>query len=136
MLSSRQMEILHALVNRIIPPDEDPAGWEAGVGEYLTRQFGRDLQHLLPMYALGLDALDAEAQAVYGLPFDKVPTLMKDELLTRIERGEIVTVWAVNPPVFFSTVVEHAAEGYYADPGNGGNIGSVSWSMIGFEVRG
>lgn len=136
MLSARQVEILHALVNRIIPPDDDPGGWEAGVGEYLFRQFERDLKTLLPMYKLGLDALDAESAAVYGLPFDQLPTLMKDELLTRIEAGAVVTVWAVNPVTFFKAVVTHCAEGYYADPGNGGNIGSVAWSMIGFEVRG
>lgn len=136
MLSARQMETLHAVVNCIIPPDEDPGGWEAGVGEYLTRQFERDLKGLLPMYALGLDALDAESQAVYRLDFDQLPTLMKDELLSRIEIGAVVALWAVNPATFFATVVAHCAEGYYADPGNGGNIGGVSWSMIGFEVRG
>jgi hypothetical protein len=136
MLSARQVELLHALVNRVIPPDEDPGGWEAGVGEYLFRQFERDLKSLLPMYVLGLDALDAEAQAIYRLSFDHLPTLVKDELLTRIEAGKVVTLWSVNPVIFFNTVVAHCAEGYYADPGNGGNIGGVSWSMIGFEVRG
>jgi hypothetical protein len=27
-------------------------------------------------------------------------------------------------------------EGFYGDPGNGGNRNAVSWHMIGFEVRG
>ena len=32
-----------------------------------------------------------------------------------------------------SRLVNHAAEGYYADPGQGGNRNRVSWRMIGFQ---
>jgi hypothetical protein len=31
--------------------------------------------------------------------------------------------------------VELAHEGYYADPGNGGNRDAVSWRMIGYDPR-
>ena len=49
MLSPHQIEILEALVNRIIPADDAPGGWEGGVGNYLFRQFKRDLKHLIPV---------------------------------------------------------------------------------------
>jgi hypothetical protein len=32
--------------------------------------------------------------------------------------------------------VEHSAEGFYSDPGNGGNRDNIAWKMIGFEVTG
>jgi len=136
MLPPRQLEILEALVNRIIPADDDPGGWEAGVGDYLLRQFERDLKPQLQMYVLGLDALDSEARAVYTESFDRLPATKQDELLGHIEAGKVTTLWVVDPVVFFRMVVNHCAEGYYSDPGNGGNKDGVSWKMIGFEVRG
>lgn len=61
LLTDRQTEILRALVNQIIPADDFPGGWEGGLGNYLAKQFERDLAPLLEMYALGLEALDMEA---------------------------------------------------------------------------
>lgn len=136
MLSQQQIVILEALVNRVIPPDDDPGGWEAGVGDYLFGQFKRDLKHLLPVYALGLDALDAEAQAAKGQPFVALDAGAQDALLTHVEVGQVQAAWGIDPAVFFRMVVDHCAEGFYADPGNGGNRNGVSWKMIGFEVNG
>ncbi len=136
MLLPRQIETLQAVINRVIPPDQHPGGWEAGVGDYLFRQFERDLKLALPIYSLGLDALDAEARLDYNSPFHHMPPVLQDDLLVRIEVGKVSTLWQVDPIAFFRMVVDHCAEGYYADPGNGGNKGGVSWAMIGFEVRG
>ncbi|MCM0019663.1 MAG: GMC family oxidoreductase N-terminal domain-containing protein, partial [Tagaea sp.] len=36
---------------------------------------------------------------------------------------------------WFARLCDLAAEGFYADPGNGGNDGGVSWRMIGYEPR-
>ena len=43
--------------------------------------------------------------------------------------------WPVDPAEFFRNVIEHVMEGYYSDPGNGGNRDSIAWRMIGFEAR-
>lgn len=136
MLSAAQIVTLEALVNRIIPPDDFPGGWEAGVGDYLFGQFKRDLKHLLPVYALGLDALDAEAGAEAGQGFAQLAPDAQDALLTRVEAGSVRAAWGVDPVAFFRMVVDHCAEGYYADPGNGGNRDGISWQMVGFEVNG
>jgi hypothetical protein len=136
MLSSRQMQILESLVNRIIPADEYVGGWEAGVGDYLLRQFERDLKHLVQVYAVGLDALDEEARALHSRNFDELDESLQDDLLTQIEVGRVAASWVVDPIAFFHMAVEHCAEGYYSDPGNGGNKGGVSWDMINFQVNG
>jgi hypothetical protein len=136
LFSERQVATLHALIDRLIPPDEFPSGWEAGVGDYLAGQFMGDLQPLLDQYRVGLDALDVEAQAAGGAHFAALAAEAQDALLGQVEAGTVVTSWPIDPARFFSQVVGHAGEGYYGDPGNGGNRDTVAWRMIGFEVRG
>lgn len=133
-LTEFQLVALRALLDRIIPPDDFPGGWEAGVGEYLLRQLAGDLAPLRAAYAAGLSALDAEAQAAGAASFAAMPAGAQDALLARVEAGQVVAEWPVDPAGFFRMAAEHAAEGFYGDPGNGGNRDGVAWRMIGFEV--
>ncbi len=135
-LTKPQTATLRALIDRIIPADDDPGGWEAGVGDYLDRQFAGDLSHLLDLYRAGLDALELEAHTTAGRGFAELAPAAQDELLHRVEVGDVVADWPVDPAEFFRAATEHAAEGFYGDPGNGGNRDGVSWGMIGFEVTG
>lgn len=135
MLSEEQQVILHAVVNRIIPPDDWPGGWEAGVGDYLFRQFERDLAGVIEQYQQGLDALEAEARAGGSPGFAAMDAAAQDALLTRVEQGAVQTEWQTDPAAFVNMLAHHCAEGFYSDPGNGGNRGEVAWKMIGFEVR-
>jgi hypothetical protein len=135
MFTEYQHGTLRALVNRIIPADDYPNGWDGGVGTYLERQFAHDLQPLIATYRGGLDALDAEARAVGGVGFADLAPAAQDTLLEAVEHGAVTTPWPIDPERFFRTVVTHAAEGYYSDPGNGGNHGGVAWQMVGFEVN-
>lgn len=123
---------LQAAANRIIPADDYPNAWEAGVGRYLERQFAHDLQNSLIVYEAGLSALDAEAALKFGATFSALTEAQQDELLRLVELGEVQTEWDVPPHRFFNLLVQHVAEGYYCDPTNGGNIGLRSWQMIGF----
>ncbi len=136
MFTDLQMKTLQAAVNRVIPADEWPGGWEAGVGDYLMRQFGRDLKDAVDVYRRGLDGLEAEALANHGAGFAGLETAAQDVLLTAVEGGETQAAWSTDAAAFFTMLCHHCAEGYYSDPGNGGNRGGVSWKMIGFEVRG
>lgn len=138
MLTETQIDTLIAVVNRVIPPDEFPGGWDAGVGEYLFRQFQRDLKHMLPMYRQWLDGLEAEAQAVHSMSFHMLNSEVQDALLVRIEQGQLSATWdaAVDPAALFQTIAVHCAEGYYADPGNGGNKDMIAWKMIGYDTKG
>jgi hypothetical protein len=131
-LSEAQTATLRAAVDRIIPPDEFPAGWAGGVGGYLARQFAGDLAGLIPVYRDGLDALDATARAEWGRPFTEGTESEQDALLAQVETGARGEELAR----FFTLLVAHTMEGFYGDPGNGGNRGRVAWEMIGFEVRG
>src|SRR5262245_52736262 len=116
MFTEHQRATLRALVDRIIPPDDFPGGWEAGVGDYLERQLAGDLRGQLDNYRGGLDALDAEAQAAAGVPFAALAPDTQDQLLSRVESAAVATPWPVDPAVFFRAACAHAAEGYYGDP--------------------
>ncbi len=136
MFDSQQLKCLRALLDVIIPEDDFPGAWEAGVGDYLRRQLAGDLAKLLPAYQTWLANLDDEARAVYGADFAGINPQQQAALLSRIEQGAVEAVWQIEPAPFFREIVEHCAEGYYSDPGNGGNRDGVAWRMIGFEVSG
>ena len=134
MLSEQQIGILRAVINAIIPPDDDPGALEGGVETYLLRQFERDLSSFAAVYAQGLLAIDAEALALVGKHFIDLAPDSQEAMLVRIEQGNVQTDWAIDPVSFFAALVEHCAEGFYSDPGNGGNRDGAAWKMIGFEV--
>jgi len=136
MFNALQSQTLHAAIDRIIPEDDFPGGVEAGVADYLLRQLGRDLAHLAQDYPRFCDALEAEAQAAHGQAFAALKDGQQDDMLTRVERGEVQADWPLDPAAFFAEFIEHCAEGFYSDPGNGGNRDGVAWRMIGFEVKG
>ena len=133
MLTSNHWNILRSLMNRIIPQDDFPDAWEAGVGNYLASQFERDLRSQVETYHLGLETLEAESQAFAGKGFTELDTSAQDVILSRLEAGQVLLSWRVNPTEFSHMVIEHVMEGYYSDPGNGGNRDSIAWRMIGFK---
>ena len=133
LLSENQIATLRAAVDRIVPADDYPSGWEAGVGNYFAHLLTREPPFLFPT-RLGLDALEAEAQATEGKAFAALTPEAQDALLVRIEAGDVQTDWPQPAPAFFRRLTQQVMEGYYADPGNGGNKDGVAWKMIGFRV--
>lgn len=136
MLTAQHWSLLQVVVDLIVPPDDVPGGWEAGVGTYLALQLQGALQPFLNLYRAGLDALEREAEAIYGASFLSLANGQQQALLQHIEQGNVTTAWPVDPASFFARLVEHVMEGFYSDPGNGGNRNAVAWHMIGFEVTG
>jgi hypothetical protein len=117
----REEEVLRAVVDRICPADDHPGAWDAGAADYLGRQLDGDL---LPMRAIvrdGLAALDAAAHARSSVGFAALSSDAQDALLREIEATD-----------FFVLLVRTTAEGFYGEPGQGGNRDAVSWVMTGF----
>lgn len=136
MFDSQQLNCLRALLDTIIPEDDFPGAWEAGVGDYLQRQLASDLAELLPTYQAWLADLDDEARAQHGADFAGIGQVQRTTLLAKIEQGAVEADWQIEPASVFRQIIEHCAEGYYSDPGNGGNRDGIAWRMIGFEVSG
>lgn len=134
-LSPPQIATLRAVFDQLIPPDEFPGAWDNGCGDYLAGQFSRDLTSFAELYRLGLDSLNEEAKARHTMSFADLPSGTQNELLSAIENGDTQTNWPIDARRFFEMLVNHSAEGYYADASNGGNIVKASWQMIGFLDR-
>ena len=126
----KQMRCLRALLDTIIPADDYPGAWEAGVGDYILRQLGGDLARMADRYREFLRWLDAEANAQHNDNFCELSLDARGDMLRAVESGDSGFA------DFFAQVVEHCGEGYYSDPGNGGNRDGIAWQMVGFEVRG
>jgi hypothetical protein len=135
LLSPPLQTTLQAVAQRIIPADDYPGAWEAGVGLYLERQFQGDLSDSVAIYEDGLTALNSEAEMLFGHAFAALSEAQQDALLAKVEVGEVQTSWNVSPARFFFMVTQHVAEGYYGPPEHGGNSQGSSWAMLGFEER-
>ena len=124
---------LRAVVDRLLPPDQDPGAWDAGAEEYLARQLDGDLHQMRESVTSGLAALDAEARVRWGSVFASLTADAQDDLLHDIEKGAVRAAWPTAPAAFIALLVRTTAEGFYSDPAQGGNRGGVSWIMTGFD---
>lgn len=134
-LTAEEHATLRAAMDRIVPRDEWPGATDAGADAYVLRQLAGDCVAEAEDFRAGLASLDAEARAAHGEGFAALTPAAQDALLGAIERGEVRTAWPVGAAAWFARLVELTAEGYYADPGNGGNRGAVSWKMLGYDPR-
>mgnify|MGYP001038462792 FL=1 len=134
MLTTKQQATLRAVIDSVIPPDEYPGGWEAGVGDFILNLLEHDARELQPSYAAWLDGVEAEALVRTGRSFSELDASQQTALLQAIEANDLRADWSTDP-AFFAQVTEHCAEGFYSDPGNLGNRDQVAWQMIRFEVN-
>jgi len=128
--------ILRALVDTIMPADEYPSGWQAGVGDVMQTILATDLKDRAPLVEAGLDLLQREAQARHdGVAFADLPPSERDSLIADLLEGKTVLDWGVVPANEFATlIVQLTAQGFYGDPHNGGNRDAVSWAMVGYHL--
>jgi len=126
---------LRAVVDCLIPPDDYPGAYEAGVCDYLERLYQTDLASQLEFCAAGLDCVDTESRFRFATAFADLTPDLQSSILQAIETGNVLALWPISPTQFFNLLVTTTAEGYYSDPQQGGNQGSISWEMTGFESR-
>lgn len=60
---------LRAVVDCLIPPDDFPGAYDAGVCDYIEQLFQTDLAEHAEFFRAGIDAIDAEAVAKYNERF-------------------------------------------------------------------
>lgn len=135
MFDALQYATLRAVVDRMIPRDDTPGGIDAGVDHYLLVFLQHDGSGFAALYLAVLDALTQEAQARHRCNFADLSAADADALLNDVAHDHTVAHWPYHPGQSLALVAEHCAEGFYADPRQGGNRDMVSWRMIGFEER-
>ena len=126
-------DTLPAVVDCLIPPDDFPGAYDAGVCDYIEQLLQNDLAEHDEFFRAGIDAINSEAVATYNAPFAVLTREQQIATLESIESGAVKTSWPIAPRRFFVMLVNVTAEGYYSDPQQGGNRGCASWVMTGFE---
>lgn len=133
--SETEWDIAHAVADRILPqPDRpaDPVPIVPFIDEALHERRGKgyrfdDMPPRHEAWRRGLAAIDDESQRRFGTPFVGLEDDQKDELLSRLQQGEVVSEsWRELPPkrFFGNVLVEDIVGEYYAHP--------AAWSEIGF----
>jgi gluconate 2-dehydrogenase gamma chain len=135
-LSTEQMGVLEAFVERLIPTDATgPGAVEAGVAEFIARSLegglAGGLSKLAGLYTANLAATDAYASKKYGAAFASLSTADQDAVLTDIEAGT-ASGFTPDSATFFATILEHTREGMFSDPAYGGNVNYAGWKLLGY----
>lgn len=104
--------LLDAVIDRIIPADQDPGAVDLGTPDYVMRRLAAD-PVLEAQVAVGLAGLDG--------------------FLTCDAAGRDAALREVESAAWFAALVELTQEGFWADPSNGGNRDARSWAIIGYR---
>ena len=134
-LTPPQLAALRALLDRLIPADEFPGALAAGTDTFILQLLTQACAAEAAALAQGLTQLNAEAIARHNHPFATLPSAAQDALISDLEHNRTTTAWP-NPfpaAAFINRLIDLAAEGFYADPTNGGNRDGASWRMIGYD---
>lgn len=118
-------DTLPAVVDCLIPPDDFPGAYDAGVCDFIEQLLQTDLAEHAEFFRAGVEAIDSEALATYNAPFVVLTREQQISILEGIESGAVKTSWPISPAHFFLMLVNTTAEGYYSD--------RASWVMTGFE---
>jgi gluconate 2-dehydrogenase gamma chain len=112
------------LVDRLIPPDADPGGRDAGVVDFLDRQLTLKYRRHQQAYRAALGHLDRRN-------FAGMSAAEQDAFLSEWEKGP--------DRATFNLILAHSMQGFYGSPRHGGNRAAASWRMLGvpaIPVRG
>lgn len=86
----------------------------------------------LAIYQLGLAALEAYADDTWSQPIADLGDQELDDMIWAMLRNEIDQFTEFSPISFFHTLRQHTAEGFFSDPGYGGNRDLAGWRLVGF----
>jgi gluconate 2-dehydrogenase gamma chain len=133
-LTADEAELLEAIADHLIPPDElGPGAVTAGAVTYIDRALGGALASSRDAYRGGLLALDRYCRSSKGAPFGDLSNADQVSVLADIETG-VATGSAIGfdggSDAFFSMVRTHVLQGMFGDPYYGGNRDFAGWDLI------
>lgn len=83
------------------------------------------------MYRVAIAKIDLHCERLHGRPFALLAPDTQDAVLHALERDEI-PLEGVRAGRFFALLWKNVQEGFFADPGYGGNRDRIGWRLIGF----
>ena len=155
-LTAPEIRFIEAATSRLIPQDDlGPGALEADVPYFIDQQLGgaygqgaraymagpwgeeSEFQgYQLPLtpaelYRVGIAATDRYSQETYGKDFADLEPAEQDGVLKGLEDIS-VDLRDVPAATFFTTLLRDTKDGFFSDPGLGGNRDMAGWRLIGY----
>ena len=130
--SNAEAQLMDALADQIIPPDEWPGGRESGVANYIDKQLVGPYQRFQKKYRKGLQAIQDNCESQFQRKFEKLEWDEQTAFLEQMEAGKMkASVWADGfDQEFFSLIRDHSMQAFYGSSRHGGNKDNVSYKML------
>ena len=143
--SEEEAQLVDAIVDQIIPPDEWAGGKDAGVTHFIDRQLAGVYNRFQERYTSGLNALKATCESLYQKTFPELDWEEQTNFLRQMDGGKLAELRIIKNPgkpeegylwengedsAFFRLLRDHAMQGFYGSPRHGGNLNYVSYKMI------
>lgn len=130
--SNAEAQLIDALADQIIPPDEWPGGRESGVTNYIDKQLVGPYKRFQEKYRKGLQAIQNTCETEFQRKFEKRAWDEQTAFLEQMEAGKMNNpVWTNGfDQEFFSLIRDHSMQAFYGSSRHGGNKDNVSYKML------
>jgi gluconate 2-dehydrogenase gamma chain len=133
--TEKEIKLVEAIAEQIIPTDNWPGGKEAGVANFLDLQLAGPYNRFQPDYRKGLNALQNYCTNKFDNKFENLSFDKQTGILQKMETGNLGRdVWSNGfDKYFFELLRSQCMQGYYGSPRHGGNKNFISYKMIGID---
>jgi len=132
--SRMQAATVEAMMDQIIPADQDPGAKWAGVVHYIDLALAGDLRDFRPTYVKGIERVNTNSRTLGGKVFADLQFVDQTKVVEELERDQTEVVEKLTGKAFFELVRRHTLEGFFGDPKYGGNRESVGWKILNFNA--
>lgn len=130
-LSDLRRSILHAAIDRLMPPGIGPGALDAGVEGYIKELFeNRFSVKARKRFEEGLDKLQSLARTHHGKNLSNCSSAEQDQVLSQAQQDSDLELRR-----FLKILITLTIEGFFSDPVHGGNRDQVGWQFIDYKPR-
>jgi gluconate 2-dehydrogenase gamma chain len=105
------------------------------VTNFIDKQLDTYYRKHQTAYREGLAAFEKTVTQMKARKFEELPFTEQTSILEKMEAGEFSgDYWKDHSPArFFDMLRQHSLQGFYGSPAHGGNLGYISYRMLGLD---
>ena len=130
--TNTEAQLMDAIADQLIPPDEWLGGRESGVTNFINKQLVGPYVRFQERYRKGLKPVQDSCEAMYFMKFEKLSHEEQISFLEKMEVGLLCkTLWTeVSDRELFSLIRDHSMQAYYGSFRHGENKNNESYKML------
>ena len=130
--TNAEAQLMDALADQIIPPDDWPGGSESGVTNFIDKQLIGPYFRFQNDYRKGLRGIADSCESLHQKKFETLEFNEQISFLDLMEAGKLSgAIWADGfDRSFFSLFRDHSMQAYYGSARHGGNKDNISYKML------